>query len=184
MSAYICNHDVFNGIISYCYRNELIPARMCVTTARILRDENIRSVGYRYNTTDIADMPGEVGHYQFKLAKTDETPTHAVARKLISELTYQSCECPDWDDTEACQICEAILKCIDLADPQDMPAPVFEPTPEPAPARDWTDLEPEYFQTNKPNRNNDAGGTKVEKPTPPPVMPPAPVQQVQFADLF
>lgn len=62
--------------------------------ANLLMSENIRSVNHRYN--DNEKLVGKV------LLDRDAKPLPVLTvLKLIDNLEYQSCECDDWEQTEA-----------------------------------------------------------------------------------
>jgi len=78
---------------------------------QMLLDECIRSVGARYEDSDITDLPGRTDAeyiipFVFKLAYNPPTPVEAL--KLISCLEYQSCETDDWEASEAYAFCQAL----------------------------------------------------------------------------
>ena len=69
---------------------------------RVLQAENIRSVNYRYASTDAGERP-------YTAFRVYPRPVSAMmALKACDCLNYQSCETPDWQQTEAC----ALLKLI------------------------------------------------------------------------
>ena len=78
---------------------------------QMLLDECIRSVGARYEGSEITDLPGRTDAeyiipFEFKLFLDPPTPVQVL--KLISCYEYQSCETDDWETTEAYHYCHAL----------------------------------------------------------------------------
>jgi len=67
---------------------------------QILTDENHRSVNYRYNEET------EPRRFQRVMLNRSFSPVEIV--KLCHSYSYQSCEAPDWKETEAHAIVEAL----------------------------------------------------------------------------
>jgi hypothetical protein len=65
----------------------------------MLLAQNRRSVDFRYAESDIEEP------YTHALSTT-RTP--AAMLKAIDCYEYQSCETPDWEDTEAARFCQAL----------------------------------------------------------------------------
>jgi hypothetical protein len=81
----------------------------------ILWAENVASVHYRYPGEDIDTLPGtytEQGQNEasqgYTFSRLGKLPTTIEAFKLISCLDYQSCEHPEWRESEAFRILEAL----------------------------------------------------------------------------
>jgi hypothetical protein len=76
-----------------------------------LADECVKSVGYRYAGSDwnksSDDLPGWTlpEEYHFQLVEV-ESPWHAL--KALSSYSYQSCEHPEWRQSQAYRIVEGI----------------------------------------------------------------------------
>lgn len=82
----------------------------------ILWAENVASVRYRYPGEDIDTLPGtyaedgrhEVSHgYSYSPSRRTR-PTTVEAFKLLNCLDYQSCEHPEWRESEAFAILAAL----------------------------------------------------------------------------
>ena len=76
----------------------------------MLLDECVRSVGERYNDSEVTDLPGRSDAeylipFKFKLGYN--LPA-VVILKQISCYEYQSCETDDWKDTEAYAFCQSL----------------------------------------------------------------------------
>ena len=79
---------------------------------QMLLDECVRSVGHRYEDDTIASLPGPSNAewllpYRFSPFGKG-CPTAVEAIKLISCYTYQSCEHPEWEASEAKAFCDAL----------------------------------------------------------------------------
>lgn len=77
---------------------------------QMLLDENIRSVGERYEDCEVTDLPGRIdGDYllPFRFKLSYGLPIVQVF-KLINCYRYQSCESDDWEQTEAFAFCDAL----------------------------------------------------------------------------
>jgi hypothetical protein len=131
MSAYVCekNHFVYlacamlsrrimgrNSQFSYIFNGERHSVT-CTETIRaaelanVLLRENIRSVSYRYSEKTSANLPGPRGGVDViqpsdLAACYDFDPVQVISS--IRCLQYQSCECPDWEQTEAYAILSAL----------------------------------------------------------------------------
>lgn len=72
--------------------------------AQVLYAENVRSVSFRY--------PGKVlteGHrYRLESYGGQMTPIQVI--RAAHCLEYQSCECEDWQDTEACAMLVGLVE--------------------------------------------------------------------------
>lgn len=80
------------------------PFSEIMEVAQILWDQNLRSVNYRYNEVG--------GENIYTISRRDvETAFSLDPVQVIKAchcLAYQSCETPDYDETEAGKICKAI----------------------------------------------------------------------------
>lgn len=79
---------------------------------QMLMDECVRSVAYRYDGSDLTDLPGRadadyVLSFKHRLM---HSVNPVVVLKQISCYEYQSCETPDWEETEAHAFCQALRK--------------------------------------------------------------------------
>jgi hypothetical protein len=104
--------DTF-GPLAWCWDNPLRREELTPETAdrvgRMLLAENHRSVNYAYQTPPLSDMDW--------LVYTYSRPQHVnwletEILKAIHCYQYQSCESPDWRDTEAWWFCDALEKRI------------------------------------------------------------------------
>lgn len=78
---------------------------------QMLIDECVKSVSYRYQDSDITDLPGPVNGYwliPYELGYSDRIPTPVETLKLIRCYEYQSCEHPEWPESEAYRFCQAL----------------------------------------------------------------------------
>lgn len=112
MSAYVVEDDHINALVTYAaekrisYYDPIAENRIDInglnTTAigKILLAENVRSVNYRYHETDTPD------DYSYRHFATPLTAIEVI--KACDCLDYQSCETPDWDQTVAWRILQAI----------------------------------------------------------------------------
>lgn len=79
---------------------------------QMLRDENVRSVLYRYpDCMEGGDLPGIVGDdpaepYRFKRLPWEFNAVQAL--KAIDCYEYQSCEHPEWHESEAKRFCDSL----------------------------------------------------------------------------
>lgn len=91
---------------------------------RILLEENIRSVRYRYPdfAPDALPRPidqARVSPYTFRRIAQELRPAWVV--RACDCLRYQSCESPDWKETLACSILEGIRESAIIALIADAP---------------------------------------------------------------
>lgn len=66
----------------------------------MLLAQNRRSVDFRYDESDIEEP------YVHAVSTTPREPVEIL--KAIGCYEYQSCETPDWEDTEAARFCQAL----------------------------------------------------------------------------
>ncbi len=82
---------------------------------QMLLDENIRSVSYRYpDISKLNDLPGRTDcehllPFQFNIMGRTPRPIELI--KLVHCLDYQSCEHPEWRDSEAKAFCDSVIEC-------------------------------------------------------------------------
>jgi hypothetical protein len=109
MSAWICSNKHISAILgayAAARRHGLprteITEEDATALGQLLLDENYRSVNHRYDENDRG---------RFRLAKaTYRAPPEPVAAlKLCMSLDYQSCECDDWQRTEAYYLLRKII---------------------------------------------------------------------------
>jgi len=80
---------------------------------QMLIDACVRSVGHRYGDSPLTDLPGPcdaywVLPYEYKPNFAARIPSPVETLKLIYCYIYQSCEDPDFYESEAFDICEAL----------------------------------------------------------------------------
>lgn len=115
MSAYICDRHHIAYLVRAAETYRALDIRrnghwIKITpnqVGQMLWDENIRSVSHRYPDCDPHDLPGEINAapYLFKMRPNDCWPNMSAAQvlKSIQCLRYQSCEHPEWEESEAKQ---------------------------------------------------------------------------------
>ncbi len=78
---------------------------------QLLMDENVRSVGYRYSRDTFDELPGPVdktGIRDYRHIELTLPFDPIVLLKQLDCYEYQSCECPDWPETEASAFCQVV----------------------------------------------------------------------------
>jgi hypothetical protein len=80
---------------------------------QMLIDECVKSVSYRYQDDKLTNLPGPTNAYwlipyQYQMSWGARMPNPVEALKLISCYEYQSCEHPEWHDSEAKRFCESL----------------------------------------------------------------------------
>lgn len=81
---------------------------------QMLLDECVKSVCYRYDDSEVTDLPGPTNAewlIPFQYKHLINPPTLVEVLKMISCYEYQSCEHPEWEDSEAHCFCRALRKC-------------------------------------------------------------------------
>ncbi len=99
------------GETHYASIHEGEPDRL----GRMLLLENVRSVAYRYK--EEMELPA------YSYSTPTRTPSVVEGLKLIHCYEYQSCEHPDWPESEAYAFCEALTKALICALPGYEEAP-------------------------------------------------------------
>jgi hypothetical protein len=117
MSAFIVNHKHIDALVSAMLDAHMSywdgHNRVYVTRAnaeeigRILLEENVRSVLYRYGGRIGDDEKQAAASYCFVYALRSRSPVQII--KAVHCLDYQSCETTDWETTLAWRICQALL---------------------------------------------------------------------------
>lgn len=77
---------------------------------RMLWAENLRSMKDRYPNDDYTGEEMDVETYRYPAFTRPVDPVTAL--KLVNCLQYQSCECDDWEETEACHFLRALSACL------------------------------------------------------------------------
>ena len=78
---------------------------------QMLLDECVKSVSYRYEDSDLTNLPGrsDVDYLlPFQYRRFANPPTLIEILKIISCYEYQSCEHPGWEDSEAHAFCQVL----------------------------------------------------------------------------
>jgi hypothetical protein len=112
MSAYILNRPHIVSLVQAARAYGVIAddPHEAAEAGKMLWQTNIASVAFRYPGT--ANLPGPVGE-DFNLTADDfaavpcEPDPSAVLRNLAT-YDYQSCERPDWAQSQAFAFCEAL----------------------------------------------------------------------------
>jgi len=127
MSAYIVDKAHINALLRFAdapayhshssftwYHNEEWHELTHETedaVGQMLLDENVKSVCYRYPDDSITSLPGRTdAEYlmPFKAYPTVNRPTATDALSMIGCYEYQSCEHPEWPESEAKAFCDAL----------------------------------------------------------------------------
>ena len=80
---------------------------------QMLLDECVKSVSYRYDDSEVTGLPGRSDAaylIPFEYKRLFDPPTPVEVLKMIDCYGYQSCEHPEWEDSEAHCFCQALRK--------------------------------------------------------------------------
>ena len=111
MSAYIVDeiyiHELVTAAVNMKVYGRFAPERSRETVTdenatefgRMLWTENVRSVSYRYS--DFSSNMEAIATYKFR--RILASPGHVA--KHLACYEYQSCECDDWDTSNAREFC-------------------------------------------------------------------------------
>lgn len=72
----------------------------------MLVTENYQSVHYRYEGA--SNLPGEVQDEDYVYSRVNEKIDPVQVIKAIDCFEYQTCEHPEWKDSEARKFCQAL----------------------------------------------------------------------------
>ncbi len=89
---------------------------------QLLMDENVRSVSYRYDRDTFEALPGPIdktGIREYRHINLDLDLDPIVLLKQLDCYEYQTCECPDWKQTDAHAFCVVVRA---LAEARLLPA--------------------------------------------------------------
>lgn len=78
---------------------------------QMLIDECVRSVGDRYGNDKVTELPGPNNAYwliPYKYEDRPMIPDAVTMLKVIGCYEYQSCECEDWQQSEAWAFCDSL----------------------------------------------------------------------------
>lgn len=118
MSAWICTPEHIAALVGsfLVYKDRYTEVEDPVAFARVLYAENMRSVNGRYGHegSNNAEALSEFAAYwaahpvsALKIRRWRASPlTQGQFFKALNCYEYQSCECPDWRETEAFKLCE------------------------------------------------------------------------------
>ena len=113
MSAYICGPQLFVTLGLYGSLNAGSYLQDANETANLLYQENIRSVKHRYPRVPDDQLPGPIDRPAHITVKSEDRLKTVAAMKVLrlcDELEYQSCETPDYYQTEAFMALHLIRK--------------------------------------------------------------------------
>lgn len=159
MSAFVVNKSHINAIIQaglnvqykpftwYHEENgELKQYKLTSDTAdevgQMLLDECVHSVRYRYEDSDLSDLPGPINAeylMPFEWKPFVRMPTPIEAIKLIHCLNYQSCEHPEWDTSNAHDFCQGLCHTLESQ------VPGYDDAP-------WEWDDPQYYNSQRLTR--------------------------------
>lgn len=125
MSAYILNKEHIDCLIDaaltggyhgsdFSYYHDGDHHRVTVWNAEeigtMLWEENVKSVAYRYQDSNIATLPGPAGgpSLPYKHSHIPLPVDPVVVLKAIQCYDYQTCEHPGWKTSEAHSFCRAL----------------------------------------------------------------------------
>lgn len=96
-------------------KQHLLTNETADQVGQMLLDENVKSVSYRYQGDTLAELPGRLDQewlipFTCNRSSFAKIPTAVECLKLISCYEYQSCEHPDWEESEAHAFCHALQK--------------------------------------------------------------------------
>ena len=119
MSCYVMDQEKIAQLVNYLHNHEKVaPSKTPQETGDILLGENVRSVMYRYPEDKPEDMPGRCDEAGKPYTHRDtEILTPPEVEELCGEYYYQACECPDYEESKACNIIKVIRSLVAL----DMP---------------------------------------------------------------
>jgi hypothetical protein len=111
MSAFIVSHDHIDAILAgYAKARKSYEPKLSIAQltelGQLLLIENSRSVAYRYNEPVNENWRS----YIFDITCLQKVPVPVIAQqlKLCSCLEYQSCERPDYEESDAYKLLERI----------------------------------------------------------------------------
>ena len=110
MSAFLCSPKHIAALATFAENNGLSPSRE--DTAKILCQENIASIAYRYPDTAYnvtrhwLDL--DMDEYVWQAGAQCQLPS-AHVRALAESYQYQSCEHPGWESSGARELTDRII---------------------------------------------------------------------------
>lgn len=130
MSAYIVSKATIDALVTFAakHRASVAPGilhydkingvKTETKLGRMLLEENERSVSHRYPNEETRRLQRPVdydGAERYFFARREVEPIVIV--KLCDHLSYQSCEHPQWQESDACRILKAIRHAATLEIP-------------------------------------------------------------------
>ena len=133
MSAFIVSNVQINALVRFASINDIrfccnfTGKRLVVSgnedaIAKLLLDENVRSVNFRYQDSN------EVGQIVYQIDAPILSAVQVI--KAAQCLDYQSCETEDWEQTNAKKLLDAIISTAITKLPgyDDAPWSIYEDT--------------------------------------------------------
>ena len=115
MSAFLFTPDEIGALAAFAERHDNLAPQSAVDRATAWARENLRSVSYRYSRDDDetagdCGYPTAAAYITACVAETLTAPTITAehARDRAGSLIYQSCEHPEWHDSEAKRLLERL----------------------------------------------------------------------------
>jgi len=93
----------------------ILQDRVATKVGRMLLDECVKSVCYRYNDSEMTNLPGRTNAewlipFQYRAAGV--RPNALEAMKITQCYVYQSCEHPEWKRSQAKVFCDTLIRCL------------------------------------------------------------------------
>lgn len=114
MSAFVVSHDTIDKVIEAGIRTRVIEPDDATADGKLLLEENVRSVRYRY-PEDPNDLPGPIlgdgvtfDDYVNAYTFLRSDASTGELKGAVECLDYQSCELPDWETSHAGRMVRAI----------------------------------------------------------------------------
>lgn len=127
MSAFIVPHDHIDALVTYCvsrridFWNHESKTRTDINTCnaeeigRMLLDENVRSVGYRYGGRLEDEEKNAAASYCYRPYTQPLSAVQVI--KAVQCLEYQCCETDNWEASLTWRICQEIKSRVSSALP-------------------------------------------------------------------
>jgi len=108
MSAFVVN-------LSWYHNGErhILDNSTADEVGQMLLDECVKSVCYRYDGSEMTNLPGRIDAewlIPFKHHFHCHIPTPVQALSIISCYEYQSCEHPEWEASSAKALCDRLRR--------------------------------------------------------------------------
>jgi hypothetical protein len=108
-----------DGFITFGNRKLLTP-HTNDAVGQLLMDENVRSVQHRYDRDAFEELPGPVnktGMRGYRHIESGVAFDPIVLLKQLACYEYQTCDCPDWPQTDAYAFCQVVRRLAEAALP-------------------------------------------------------------------